>query len=293
MPRFGEHSTGQSKAALAQVMGIRGRVVAILDAINSAHVEIDELDALALNKDPRVSRVERVMKTTTQANQFNPGWALDRLDQTGTILDGQHIYNTDGTGQTIYVLDSGLTLSNPAVAAEFGGRASVLWDVNGSTGSDCLGHGTQVASAAAGKTFGVAKGAAVVIAKITRGCTGSSDTATWATAFNWLAVNGKRGDIVNLSSALSFGSLICGSTAYAQAVEDAIRAAYNAGIIVVVAAGNDQCNTANTHQQECLKRLLWARLTLLDLLTDRIREPHFLESERTYLHSPRVIRLRF
>jgi hypothetical protein len=101
-----------------------------------------------------------------------------------------------------------------------------------------------VASAAAGNTRGVAKGANVIAAKITTGCTGSSDTGTWALAFNWLAVNAPRGTIVNLSSGISIAGGGCG-VAVDQAVEDAIRAAYNAGIITVVAAGNDGCDTAN------------------------------------------------
>lgn len=96
-----------------------------------------------------------------------------------------------------------------------------------------------------GATHGVAKGATLIVAKITSGCTGNSDTATWALAFNWLAANAPRGTIVNLSSGLSYGLNQCTYTAYVQAVEDAIVAAFNAGIIVVVAAGNDNCNTIN------------------------------------------------
>ncbi len=41
-----------------------------------------------------------------------------------------YVYTNTGAGREIYILDSGLDLSNPTVAAQFGGRASVIWDVN-------------------------------------------------------------------------------------------------------------------------------------------------------------------
>jgi oryzin len=97
---------------------------------------------------------------------------------------------------------------------------------------------------AAGNTRGVAKGANLIIAKITTGCTGNTNADTWVLAFNWLAVNAPKGTIANLSYAFSNGLYSCSNIFY-QPLEDAIRAAYNAGIIAVVAAGNDGCDTAN------------------------------------------------
>lgn len=203
-------------------------------------------EAQRLSLDPRVLYVQQDM-IATAAIQNNPGWALDRLDEVTPLLD--NTYNdspSNGTGRTIYILDSGIALGNATVAAEFGGRASVIWDVNtGGAGNDCLGHGTQVASAAAGNTYGTAKGANVIAAKITTGCTRNSTTATSTTLFNWLAANAPRGSVVNWSYALEDLSGTCSNPRYDIALEDAIRAAHNAGIMVVVAAGNDGCNTNN------------------------------------------------
>lgn len=158
-------------------------------------------------------------------------------------MESDPIGGSTGAGRTIYILDSGLTLSNSSVAAEFGGRASIIYDVNGSGGNDCLGHGTEVASIAGGSTMGVAKGATLVIAKITTGCTINFDTSAAVLAFNWLAANAPAGTIVNFSSGFSTGS--CNTTFFSPPLENAIIAAHNAGIIVVVAAGNDGCDTAN------------------------------------------------
>lgn len=251
----------QGKRALGAALGLRGEVKSILETTRSAHIKMDAAEAERLRHHPDVERVEQNQRTTVSDTiQVNPGWGLDRLDQTTTSLNSQYRFNANGQGQTVYVLDSGLDLANPNVKAQFGDRASVLYDVNGGNGADCNGHGTQVASAIAGNTHGVAKGAKLVVAKITQGCTGNSDTATWAFAFDWLAksaANGTipRGTIVNLSSALVLrninGQVICSNDYYASqgyaispAAEEAIAAAYNAGVIVVVAAGNDGCDTA-------------------------------------------------
>lgn len=246
-PKFGEHSSGQSKTQLAEVLKIQGRVRAIFDAINAAHLEISEAEAEALRKDPRVLRVEQSSTIlASQVTQTNPGWALDRLDQSSLVLNSSYTYTWTGAGQTIYILDTGLDLNNPAVAAEFGGRASIIWDVNaGGSGYDCHfpGHGTMVASAAAGATYGTAKGATVVVAKITYGCSGSSDDSVYITVFNWLATNAARGSIANLSYSYYTGN--CSTPKIVQTVDDAIKAAHDAGIIVVNAAGNDGCDVAN------------------------------------------------
>lgn len=241
---FGEHSTGQSKDDLARSLKIKGKVNKIFETINAAHLLISDAEANALRKDPRVLSVEPDLEyNVAQTVQMNPGWALDRLDQTSQVLNNQYFYNSNGAGRTIYIIDSGLDLNNPNVAAEFGGRASFIYDVNNGTGNDCMGHGTQTASAAAGRTYGVAKGALIRFAKITVGCGGGTSSATSIMAFNWLAANAPRGTIANWSFEYAqYGSC---TGMLDKPLEDSIKAAHDAGIIVVVAAGNDGCDTAN------------------------------------------------
>ncbi len=240
---FGEPSSGQSKESLAGIMGLRGEVLAIFETINAVHVMMDEDEAERWRKDDRVEYVEQDMIVTTGATQTNPGWGLDRLDEASVTLDNTYVYTNTGAGREIYILDTGLDLSNPTVAAQFGGRASVIWDVNGGTGADCHGHGTQVSSAAAGSTKGIAKGATVIMAKITTGCTKNSAVSTSVTAFNWLAANETPGTIANWSS--GFDNPGCGTPTISTSLENSIIGAHDKGIIVVVAAGNDSCNTAN------------------------------------------------
>ena len=114
---------------------------------------MDETEAERWRKDGRVEYVEQDMILTSGTTQSNPGWGLDRLDETSVTLDNTYVYTNTGAGREIYILDSGLDLSNPTVAA-------------------------QVSSAAAGSTKGIAKGATVIMAKITSGCTGGSSIST-------------------------------------------------------------------------------------------------------------------
>jgi hypothetical protein len=250
---FGEHSTGQSKRELENTLGINGQVVRIFETINAAQIHMDSEEAYRLSLDERVELVEQEGITFSMATQTNPGWGLDRLDEITAILDNSYSYINNGAGQTIYILDTGLNVGTSSVTAEFGGRATIFYDFNtGGTGSDCQGHGTQVASAAAGKTYGVAKGATLKIVKVTSGCDGGAGAGNEAAAFNWLAANAPAGTIVNYSRGYSAPYKLvngvpiftCGKY-FDTALENSIKAAHNAGIIVVVAAGNDGCNTAN------------------------------------------------
>lgn len=248
---FGEHSTGQSKTEVEKALSLNGKVNRIFDTINAAHILMDTNEAYRLSLDKRVKHVEQERKIYPQATQFNPGWALDRLDQSTTTLNNQYNYTNTGAGRTIYILDTGLALANPAVAAEFGSRASIFYDFNpGGNGNDCFvdavgnpGHGTQVASVAGGNTKGVAKGVTLKIVKITTGCTDSGGIANGIASFNWLASNAPRGTIANYSYGYNLNS--CNTTAFDAALENAVKAAHSAGTIVVTAAGNDGCNTAN------------------------------------------------
>lgn len=240
---FGEHGTGQSKEELASKLGLRGEIISIFQSINAIHVLIDEAEAERWKKDERVEYVEQDQITTGGSTQINPGWGLDRLDEASPLLDNTYVYTNTGAGRIIYIIDTGINLANSAVANEFGGRASVIWDVNGGTGMDCNGHGTFVASIAGGNTRGVAKGAQLIGARITNGCTGGAAVSTSVTAFNWLASYAPRGSIANWSHELSTGN--CSIGAVDSGLENSVKAAHNAGIILVVAAGNDGCNTAS------------------------------------------------
>lgn len=238
---FGKHSTGQSMKKIANKLNLKGEVFAILDNTNTILVKMDKNEVRRLSKDKRILRISPIAKTRDFVVQDDPGWGLDRIDEVSSVLNTEYDYTSTGVGRTIWVLDTGLDLNNTNVANEFDGRASVFWDVNGGNGADCVGHGTKVSMAAAGETYGVAKEAILVMVKLSNDCTSERDPGIDIMAFNWIATNLPAGTIVNYSRGLHRGGNC--TAAFDTALENSIIAAHNAGIIVVVAAGNDGCNT--------------------------------------------------
>jgi hypothetical protein len=239
----GKPTSGQSEEEIVAALNLKGKIVAILEVNNGIIVQMSAKEAHRLLSDPRVQSVEPSLEGSWMVTQTNPGWGLDRVDEASVVLDNTYTYTSNGAGRTIYILDSGLTLSNATVAAEFGGRASVLYDWNGGNGADTIGHGTMVASAAAGNTKGIARGATVVVGKISNNATGAPVFDAIIIALDWIAANAPRGSIVNISS--GFFNPGCGSPTLHIPLETAIKNAHNVGIIVVVSAGNDSCNTGN------------------------------------------------
>ncbi len=129
-------------------------------------------------------------------------------------------------GVTAFVIDTGIRASHD----EFGGRVSSGWDFvdKDANATDCAGHGTHVAGTIGGRTYGVAKGVALVSLRVLN-CRGMGNTTNVIAALDW-AVQHKPAtpSVINLS---------LGGDAD-PALDAAVEATVSAGIPVVVAAGN-------------------------------------------------------
>lgn len=55
---FGEHSSGQSKEALSDYLGLEGEVLKIFDAVNAIHILATENDVQSLSNNPNVAHIE-------------------------------------------------------------------------------------------------------------------------------------------------------------------------------------------------------------------------------------------
>ncbi|KAK9902768.1 hypothetical protein WJX75_005533 [Coccomyxa subellipsoidea] len=175
-------------------------------------------------------------------------WNLDRLDQQDPNLDGIYRFgrqSTVGTGKgvTIYTIDSGIRQSHQEFQAWSGGHGRASYGRNFAGGandgdaSDCDGHGTHVASTAAGRTVGVAKEASVVALRVLD-CNGSGRISDVVAALDWLAANHALPAIATLSLGVPEGKW---STALSDTVKTLIE---DHAVTVVVAAGNsavDSC----------------------------------------------------
>lgn len=161
-------------------------------------------------------------------------WGLDRIDynQTTETLDRSYNYpDSAGAGVRVYVLDTGVQGN----LAGFEGRVAAGFDAvakfrePSQSNIDCNGHGTAVAGIIASATYGVAKKATIVPIRVAD-CKGGLFPANIVKGIDWIIKNHPRGTagVANLSIAVGKVAL----------VDKAIERLYNAGIVPVVAAGN-------------------------------------------------------
>merc|ERR1719225_1571331 len=111
----------------------------------------------------------------------------------------------------------------------------VLCNDDLSCAGDAQGHGTHCAGTAAGETFGAAPSANVRSVKVL----GDDGSGSWSWSFSaldWLATNPTRPAIASMS---------LGGSGTQQAMADAVNAAVNGGVTVVVAGGNDNSDACN------------------------------------------------
>jgi len=144
-------------------------------------------------------------------------------------------FGSGGSGTHIYVLDTGIRWTHQ----DFGGRASAAIDAtsgqltvcstgDASCGGDVQGHGTHCAGTAGGSQYGVAPAASLYSGKVLSD-RGSGSWGWSYSALDWLAMDAQRPAISSMS---------LGGSGTQSAMARAVDGAVNAGVTVVVAAGN-------------------------------------------------------
>ncbi|MGH1491624.1 MAG: S8 family serine peptidase [Acidimicrobiales bacterium] len=203
-----------------------------------------------LRASPFVSYIEQDSVVTKSGDQANPVWGLDRIDQSDRPLDNNYHYDTDGSGVTVYVIDTGIRSTHNQLAGRVAGGRSFI---SGGP-EDCDGHGTHVAGTVAATTYGVAKQADVYGIRVLN-CNGSGTTSGVIAGMNWVAANYSSPAVANMS--LGGGA--------STTLDNAITAMFNAGILPVVAAGNDDANACNASPARAARAVTVASSTSADV----------------------------
>ncbi|KAJ4992443.1 subtilase [Stagonosporopsis vannaccii] len=192
---------------------------------------IEELKAL-----PEVLEIveDYIMTTNALVTQNNAPWGLGSISSRARGASSYIYDNTGGRGTFSYVVDTGIRTTHQ----DFGGRAQFGFNAVGGDNNDNQGHGTHVAGTVGGTTYGVAKQTTLIAVKVFEGTQGSASAVI--AGFDW-AVN----DIVSKgrqnSAVINMSLGGPGSTVWDQA----ITAAWNRGVLAVVASGNENQLASN------------------------------------------------
>ncbi|KAK0452830.1 serine protease [Desarmillaria tabescens] len=175
-------------------------------------------------------------------DRSNAPWGLARISQTSSLgssdtSDLTYKYNYDssgGAGVDVYVVDTGIYTAH----STFGGRASWGKTFGGYANTDGNGHGTHVAGTVGGSQYGVAKAVNLIAVKVLSD-SGSGYISDILSGFDWVI------DAVESSGKPSIVSLSLGGSV-STTFDNGVVTLINAGIHVVVAAGNDGTNASGT-----------------------------------------------
>lgn len=181
-------------------------------------------------------------------------WGLLRISTNTSWNDrgwfpvkGTYRYSKTGANVDAYVVDTGIRKTH----TDFEGRIEVIYDyykpkTDPAYGEDRQGHGTHVSSSIAGKKYGVAKKAKIVVAKIFD--LGGAPLVAVIGAINACLAhhNSKKQNGINRPSLMNLSIGAAKSTTRVTMEEQAINDCIDAGIVCIAAAGNDGKNLDDT-----------------------------------------------
>ncbi|WP_433437408.1 S8 family serine peptidase [Nonomuraea sp. CA-141351] len=226
-------------AAQDQVSQYGGELVGVYEhAFKGYTARLSATAAERLKQNPNVLSVEPDAVVTTFAQTTptgvrrifgpsNPNLDIDGVDDVRIDVD-------------VAVVDTGVDYTHPDLNVVARANCVTGLCLNNS-GTDDNGHGSHVAGIIGAKdntvgSVGVAPGARIHGVKVLNSA-GSGTLSAIAAGIDWVVARASTIEVINLS----LGCSGCSSSAISSAITNAV----NAGIVVVVAAGNSHANTSS------------------------------------------------
>ena len=179
-------------------------------------------------------------------------WGLDRIDQRNLPLDGSYSPDFNGTGVNVYIVDSGIDTEHSEFQPVEGKLPRIVenvFDISSSSfifpNNDGVGHGTHVAGIVGGNTVGVSPGCNIFGVKVLASNGGGTD-------FDIVKGLSFVLDVYSYDKKPTIVSMSLGGTcaSYDECSKDllvmAVETLSSAGIVVVTAAGNSDCDSCLT-----------------------------------------------
>jgi subtilisin len=202
----------------------------------NAEVELEAASEVRyVEEEADVKLLGRRRPSVTVEAETTP-WGVDRIGATAA-----HDQGTTGAGAHIAILDSGIDSDHPDLRGNLGeGHSLVPCDECRRDWDDDHDHGTHVAGIAGAVAndrgvVGVSTHATVHAVKVIS-ADGHGDSSTIAAGLKWVADQGY--DVANLS---------LGSTSPSSVIADAVTYAYERGVLIVAAAGNERPDEHRLH----------------------------------------------
>lgn len=208
-------------------------------AVQGFAAHLTDAQLANLRKDPRVDYVEQdrlVILAPPAGKGPGGGGTVAQTTPWGITRVG----GATASNGTAWIIDTGVDLDHPDLNVDVNrSRTFVSKGKDSKSADDGNGHGTHVAGTIAAldnsiDVVGVASGASVVAVKVldSRGSGSYSDVIA---GVDYVAANASAGDAANMS--------LGGPTS--QALDDAIKSAADAGVMMAIAAGNDSDDANN------------------------------------------------
>jgi len=176
-----------------------------------------------------------VLAVSALQNEDNVVWGIDRVDQRGDMLDSRYYYNTTASNVHAYVIDTGIRITHE----DFEGRAVYAFNAFDSStpveAADGQGHGTHVAGTIGSKTWGLAKKVNLYAVKVLQDDGTGTDSSVTA-GLDYVQQNAQFPAV----AVMSLGGGV------SSTLDTAVKNVVNAGVSVVVAAGNSNVSACES-----------------------------------------------